>query len=84
MKLSRKILFALLIGMIVGVTLPACSSQETTELHMMPMDQMPADVQSAPVTLQAAYQFCASNQDVMNDIPCYCGCGNVGYTSNSH
>ena len=82
MKLSRKILFALLIGMIVSVTLPACSSQETTELHMMPMDQMPADVQSAPVTVQEAYQFAAANPDVMKEIPCYCGCGNVGHTSN--
>lgn len=46
------------------------------------MDQMPADVQSAPVTVQTAYQFAAANPDVMKDIPCYCGCGNVGHTSN--
>lgn len=82
MELSRKFLFALLIGVIVLVSLPACSSQETVELHMMPMDQMPADVQAAPVTVQEAYQFAAANLDVMKDIPCYCGCGNIGHTSN--
>ena len=82
MKLSRRILFALLISVIIVVSLPACSSQGTTDLHMMPMDQMPADVQSAPVTVQEAYQFSAANPDVMKDIPCYCGCGNIGHTSN--
>ena len=49
---------------------------------MMSMDQMPAEVQSAPVTVQAAYQFAAANADIMKNIPCYCGCGNVGHTSN--
>ena len=49
---------------------------------MMPMDQMPAEVQSAPVTVQEAYQFAAANPDVMKNIPCYCGCGNIGHTSN--
>ncbi len=39
-------------------------------------------VQSAPVAVQQAYQFAAANPDVMKDIPCYCGCGSVGHTSN--
>jgi len=46
------------------------------------MDQMPTDVQSAPVTVQTAYQFAVANPDVMKDIPCYCGCGDIGHTSN--
>ena len=47
------------------------------------MDQMPTEVQSAPVTVQEAYQFAAANPDVvMKNIPCYCGCGNIGHTSN--
>ena len=49
---------------------------------MMPLDQMPADVQSAPVAVQEAYQFASINPDVMKDIPCYCGCGDIGHTSN--
>jgi len=49
---------------------------------MMSMDQMPADVQSAPVVVQQAYQFAAANPDVMQHIPCYCGCGEMGHTSN--
>jgi hypothetical protein len=49
---------------------------------MMSMDQMPAEVQSAPVTVQTAYQFAAANPDILKNIPCYCGCGNIGHTSN--
>jgi hypothetical protein len=82
MKISRKFLFALMIGVIALATLPACSSQQSTDLHMMSMDQMPADVQSSSVTVQTAYQFAAANPDIMKDIPCYCGCGNIGHTSN--
>jgi len=49
---------------------------------MMPLGEMPAEVQSAPLTVQAAYSFSAANPDIMKDIPCYCGCGDIGHTSN--
>ncbi|MDP2776092.1 MAG: PCYCGC motif-containing (lipo)protein [Anaerolineales bacterium] len=79
---SRKFLFVVIIGVIALASLPACSTQQTTELQMMSMDQMPAEVQSAPVTVQTAYQFAAANPDVIKNIPCYCGCGDIGHTSN--
>jgi hypothetical protein len=82
MKIPRKFLFILIIGVIALASLPACSAQQTTDLHMMPMDQMPAEVQSAPVTVQTAYQFAAANPEVIQNIPCYCGCGGIGHTSN--
>ena len=83
MKLSRKFVFALLIGTLVLVSLPACSTQsQSSNLQMLSMEQMPAEVQSAPTTVQTAYQFAAANPDVMKNIPCYCGCGNIGHTSN--
>jgi len=79
----RKAVFLSLIGLIALVSLPACSSQSSdVHLNMTSMDQMPAEVQSAPVTVQEAYQFASANPDLMKDIPCYCGCGNVGHTSN--
>ena len=82
MKISRKFLFILFISIIALASLPACSTQQATDLDMMPMAQMPAEVQSAPVTVQEAYQFAAANPNVMKNIPCYCGCGNIGHTSN--
>jgi hypothetical protein len=46
------------------------------------MDKMPAAVQSAPGSVRTAYQFAAANPDVMKQLPCYCGCGSIGHTSN--
>jgi len=82
MNFPRKFLFILTIGALALASLSACSSQQSSDLHMMPMDQMPAEVQSAPVTVQTAYQFNAANPDIMKNIPCYCGCGDIGHTSN--
>jgi hypothetical protein len=82
MKVSRNLFFALILGLVALAGLPACSAQPESDLHMMPMDQMPAEVQSAPVTVQQAYQFAAANPEVMKEIPCYCGCGSIGHESN--
>ena len=82
---SRKLVLLFLIGLIALTSLPACSTQSTSSdvhLNMTSMDMMPAEVQSAPVTVQQAYQFASANPDIMKNIPCYCGCGNVGHTSN--
>jgi len=65
--------------------LTACGAKTTDDsrnLAMASMDGMPADVQNAPVTVQQAYQFNVANPDVMTQIPCYCGCGSMGHTSN--
>ena len=82
MKPSRTIFFGLLIGLLALAGLPACSSPTESDLPMMPLHDMPMEVQSAPVSVQAAYQFAAANPDVMKEIPCYCGCGDIGHTSN--
>ncbi len=82
---TRKLLFLSIIVVLLSTTISACSTQSQSndsDLHMMSMDQMPAEVQAAPVTVQTAYQFAAANPDIMKNIPCYCGCGNVGHTSN--
>lgn len=78
----RKTLPLFVIFSILIVTSSACSTAEESDLHMMSMDDMPMEVQSAPVTVQQAYQFAAANPEVTQHIPCYCGCGNIGHTSN--
>ncbi len=80
----HKLLFLSLIVVFLTTMVSACSTTKSDEvpLNMMSMDKMPTEVQSAPVVVQEAYQFASINPDVMKDIPCYCGCGNVGHTSN--
>lgn len=82
MKISRKLLFSVIIMGVALAGLPACSTQPMSELQMISMEHMPAEVQSAPLTVQEAYQFAAANPDIMENIPCYCGCGNIGHASN--
>lgn len=81
---TRKLIFLSLIAILLSTVISACSTSKSSDVHliMMPLDQMPAEVQSAPVTVQEAYQFASISPDIMKDIPCYCGCGNVGHTSN--
>ena len=79
----RLSLFLVPLTLIVSGTLSACATK--TAEHTFPMasmDGMPAEVQSAPVTVQQAYQFAVANPDVMTHIPCYCGCGSMGHSSN--
>ena len=78
----RKPIYLIVALSIILTSLSACSNTSKNDLNMMSMDKMPAEVQSAPVKVQQAYQFAAANPDVMKDIPCYCGCGNIGHTSN--
>jgi len=80
---TRKLFVFSIIVVLLSTAISSCSAQnESSDLHMISMDQMPAEVQMAPVTVQTAYQFAAANPDIMKDIPCYCGCGNIGHTSN--
>ncbi len=48
MKLNKLFLLSLLATLLL-TTLPACTGQADHELAMAPLDQMPAEVQSAPV-----------------------------------
>jgi hypothetical protein len=81
---TRKLLFLSIIAVLLTTAISACSTSKSNEVHLylMAMDQMPAEVQSAPVTVQTAYQFATANPDAMQNIPCYCGCGGIGHSSN--
>lgn len=73
--------------LILSVGLAGCSNEgEAGAMNhafaMAPMAQMPAEVQRAPITLQQAYQFAVANPEILEQIPCYCGCGAMGHISN--
>lgn len=55
---------------------------KATDLKMAPLSELPAEVQSAPPSVQQAYQFAIANPEVLSEIPCYCGCGPMGHDSN--
>ncbi len=83
---SRPIVFVITIILLLSGVLVGCSADSdqnhAASLNMTPLSDMPAEVQSAPVVVQQAYQFAAANPEILEQVPCYCGCGSMGHTSN--
>ncbi|MGB7875191.1 MAG: PCYCGC motif-containing (lipo)protein [Anaerolineales bacterium] len=78
----RLSLLLVTLTLILSGALSACATGTDHTLSMASMADMPADVQTAPVSVQQAYQFAFANPEEMTQIPCYCGCGSMGHTSN--
>lgn len=39
-------------------------------------------VTKAPLSVRQAYEYAASSQQVLQFIPCFCGCGSIGHRDN--
>lgn len=52
------------------------------KVAMASLDIMPREVKAAPHVVREAYQFAVANPNVLKELPCYCGCGGMGHTSN--
>ena len=50
---------------------------------LAPESILPADIRKAPDEVREAYRFAIANRDTLRYIPCYCGCGAQGHTSNA-
>ncbi len=61
---------------------PAASTDYIKKMKMAPMAGMPDEVKKSALNVQQAYQFAVANPDVLKQVPCYCGCGSMGHTSN--
>ena len=77
--LTRPIFWALGALVLAAVILAACSGQPAaTDIRA----QMPEHIHNAPERVVASYEYAALNMDELAKYPCYCGCGNMGHTSN--
>ena len=73
--------------LLFAVFLTGCSSSNTPQADtrsftLAPLADLPIEAQNAPITVRESYQFAVANPDVLQQIPCYCGCGGMGHTSN--
>ena len=86
MRRSKLLVALISLALVITLISAGCAgsgSQQTTDLlHLAPMTDMPSEVQAAPVSVQEAYRFAVANPEVLTHIPCYCGCGAIGHTSN--
>jgi hypothetical protein len=80
--LQKKFALLLVIGFVGGLIIVGCSGGKAHVYDMAPVDVLPGEVQSAPATVRQAYQFAVANPEVLQNLPCYCGCGGMGHTSN--
>lgn len=51
--------------------------------ELIPESLLPYDIRQAPAEVREAYRFAIANRDILRYIPCYCGCGAEGHTSNA-
>ncbi len=54
----------------------------TRAITLAPESVLASSIRSAPDRVREAYQFAAANPDALKNVPCYCGCGAIGHTSN--
>lgn len=79
------LLASLLAPMLMGVS--GCSSGNAATssehaVHLASMSDMSPEVQNAPITVSDAYRFAVANPEATKNVPCFCGCGAMGHTSN--
>ncbi len=83
--LNIVVLLAILAPMVLATGCSANDAQGAGtrhELKMAAVSTLPQAMQSAPTTVREAYQFAVANPDALKNVPCYCGCGAMGHTSN--
>ena len=67
------------------IMIVSCGRFEAAEhrYRLAPEDLLPADIRRAHAEVREAYRFAITNRDTLRYIPCYCGCGSEGHTSNA-
>ena len=67
---------------ITGILLSACAGAGAGSITLAPKSALSEQLLQAPESVQEAYLYALANQDVLSQIPFYCGCGGMGHTSN--
>lgn len=75
-------LISLIILLLPGVLATGCAGGSSHDMKMASASMLPPAMQSAPTRVREAYQFAVANPDALKNVPCYCGCGAMGHTSN--
>lgn len=74
---------------VIGLSLVGCSSGMSSgdagdALVAWPAeDRWPDLFHQAPPRIQETYRFAVAKQDLLQWMPCFCGCGEMGHTSNA-
>ena len=83
--MHRRLVVLLGLVMLSGLLLAACGSGNKTApkgVELAPASGIPRWAQDTPARVRTAYQFAVANPEALKNVPCYCGCGSIGHTSN--
>lgn len=78
----RAVLYAFCLTVFAAITLAACSQPDSPAYHLASLDALPPELHAQPTSVQEAYRFAIANPEILKQVPCYCGCGSIGHTSN--
>lgn len=70
----------LLLGLL-ALVLTACAGQSSS-VKLASAETLPSFLDGAPAEVRDSYRFAVANGHELSKYPCYCGCGNIGHTSN--
>jgi hypothetical protein len=76
-------ILAILLAGVGGTWLLVQGDADSTgdEIELAPVSQLSDKVRAAPPLVQEAYRFAIANPEILSQLPCYCGCGNMGHES---
>jgi hypothetical protein len=82
--MSQRLPLVLLAGLLL---LAACGSSAAPSapnntLNLAPVSALPAEIRRLPQDVQEAYRFALAKPDILDKIPCYCGCNQIGHMNN--
>jgi hypothetical protein len=80
LRLSLVLLASLLLVVSCGPS-TATRDQESS-VRLAPVSALSPQLRQLSPEFQEAYRFALANRDVLEKIPCYCGCGSVGHMNN--
>ncbi len=85
---------ALLLGLMLLLALTGCSGatsgpseeslQDLTKEAEQVKVELPEFILSAPPRAQEAYRLAYAHTDLLEHMPCYCGCSSQGHGHNAH
>jgi hypothetical protein len=58
-------------------------SAATNEIRLAPSSALTDEIRAAPTAVVEAYRFAIANRELLDRIPCHCGCGAMGHRSNA-
>lgn len=82
MRLVVKQLAVVFVLLASSLLLTACGGSGKSDADTASAAILPDWARDVPPRVREAYEYAVANPEELAKYPCYCGCGNMGHTSN--